>query len=65
MLCSRERLENIARSTARTIEDLAEVPGLRRWQIEVMGVLAIMYFALTYPQSLIINRLFEKYRVRE
>lgn len=34
-------------------------------QIEVMGVLAVMYFALTYPQSLIINRLFEKYRVRE
>lgn len=37
VLCSRERLENIARSTARTIEDLAEVPGLRRWQVEVMG----------------------------
>lgn len=34
-------------------------------QIEVMGVLAIMYFVLTYPQALIINRLFEKYRVRE
>ena len=34
-------------------------------QLEVMAVLAIMYFALTYPQALIINRLFEKYRVRE
>ena len=34
-------------------------------QIEVMGVLALIYFALTYPQSLIINRLFEKFRVRE
>jgi len=34
-------------------------------QIEVMGILAIMYFALTYPQSIVINRLFEKYRVRE
>ena len=34
-------------------------------QIEVMAVLAIMYFALTYPQAIIINRLFEKYRVRE
>jgi polar amino acid transport system permease protein len=34
-------------------------------QIEVMTVLAVIYFALTYPQSLIINRLFEKYRVRE
>ena len=34
-------------------------------QIEVMAVLALMYFALTYPQSIVINRLFEKYRVRE
>lgn len=34
-------------------------------QIEVMAVLAIMYFALTYPQAIIINKLFEKYRVRE
>ena len=34
-------------------------------QIEVMAVLALMYFALTYPQAIIINRLFEKYRVRE
>ncbi len=34
-------------------------------QIEVMMVLAVIYFALTYPQSLLINRLFEKYRVRE
>lgn len=34
-------------------------------QIEVMAVLAVMYFALTYPQAIIINRLFEKYRVRE
>ncbi|MDQ3674498.1 MAG: ribonuclease D [Gemmatimonadota bacterium] len=37
VLCSRERLENIARSAAKTTEDLAAVPGLRRWQIEVMG----------------------------
>ena len=37
VLCSRERLENIARSTAKTADDLAGVPGLRRWQIEVMG----------------------------
>jgi ribonuclease D len=37
VLCSRERLENIARSTAKTPEDLEAVPGLRRWQIEVMG----------------------------
>jgi ribonuclease D len=37
VLCSRERLENIARSGAKTMDDLARVPDLRRWQIEVMG----------------------------
>jgi len=37
VLCSRERLENVARSGAKTIEDLAVVPDLRRWQIEEMG----------------------------
>jgi len=37
VLCSRERLENIARSGAKTIDDLLTVPDLRRWQIEQMG----------------------------
>ena len=37
VLCSRERLENVARSGAKTINDLASVPDLRRWQIEEMG----------------------------
>jgi ribonuclease D len=37
VLCSRERLENIARSGAKTIGDLASVPDLRRWQIQEMG----------------------------
>src|SRR3954462_6799035 len=37
VLCSRERLENIARSGAKTVDDLAAVPDLRRWQIEEMG----------------------------
>ena len=37
VLCSRERLENVARSGARTVQDLAAVPDLRRWQIEEMG----------------------------
>jgi ribonuclease D len=37
VLCSRERLENIARSGAKTAADLAGVPDLRRWQIEEMG----------------------------
>jgi len=37
VLCSRERLENVARSGAKSIEELAAVPELRRWQIEEMG----------------------------
>src|SRR3954464_5781075 len=37
VLCSRERLENIARSGAKTVDELAAVPDLRRWQIEEMG----------------------------
>jgi ribonuclease D len=37
VLCSRERLENVARSGAKTVGDLASVPDLRRWQIEEMG----------------------------
>ena len=37
VLCSRERLENMARSGAKTVQDLAAVPDLRRWQIEEMG----------------------------
>ena len=37
VLCSRERLENIARSGAKAVADLAAVPDLRRWQVEEMG----------------------------
>jgi len=37
VLCSRERLENVARSGAKTIDDLAAVADLRLWQIEEMG----------------------------
>jgi ribonuclease D len=37
VLCSRERLENVARSGAKSVDDLAAVPDLRRWQIEAMG----------------------------
>jgi ribonuclease D len=37
VLCSRERLESIARSGAKSVEELVAVPGLRRWQIEEMG----------------------------
>jgi len=37
VLCSRERLENVARSGAKSVDDLVAVPDLRRWQIEEMG----------------------------
>ena len=36
-LCAREKLETIARKRPKTLEELAEVPDLRRWQIEVLG----------------------------
>lgn len=31
--------------------------------LEAFGVVAIAYFALTYPQSLIVNRLYERFRI--
>ncbi|HJQ12507.1 MAG TPA: HRDC domain-containing protein [Gemmatimonadaceae bacterium] len=37
VLCSRERLENVARSAAKTVNDLEKVPDLRKWQIQEMG----------------------------
>ena len=37
VLCSRERLEIIARKRPKEVEDLVDVPDLRRWQIELLG----------------------------
>lgn len=37
VLCSRERLEAIARRKPKTVEELAEIPDLRQWQVEVLG----------------------------
>jgi ribonuclease D len=37
VLCPRERLEAVARRNPRSLEELAEVPELRRWQAEVLG----------------------------
>ena len=34
-------------------------------QVETMAVVAIIYFVVTYPQSLLIERLFQRFRVRE
>lgn len=37
VLCSRERLETIARAKPKTMEELLLTPSLRRWQAEVLG----------------------------
>jgi ribonuclease D len=37
VLCSRERMEAIARALPRSVEELAPIPGLRKWQIDEMG----------------------------
>lgn len=37
VLCSRERLEAVARRMPATLEDLADIPDLRRWQITELG----------------------------
>ena len=37
VLASRERLEAVARAKPKSVDDLAAIPGLRRWQIDVMG----------------------------
>jgi ribonuclease D len=37
VLCSRERLEAIARKKPSKLKDLEDVPGLRKWQIAEMG----------------------------
>jgi ribonuclease D len=37
VLCSRERLEAVARLNPRTVAELDAVPELRRWQITVLG----------------------------
>ena len=37
VLCARDRLEAVARRNPATLEELAEVPELRRWQVDVLG----------------------------
>jgi len=36
-LCSRDRIEAIARKRPKTIAELGEIPGLRKWQIQELG----------------------------
>ena len=37
VLCPRERLEAVARRRPNSVEELSEIPDLRRWQIEQLG----------------------------
>lgn len=37
VLCSRDRMEAVARRNPRSIEEVARVPELRRWQVEVLA----------------------------
>jgi len=37
VLCSRERLEAVARRRPSSVEELTEIPDFRRWQIEQLG----------------------------
>lgn len=37
VLCSRDRMEAVARRKPRHIDDLADIPELRKWQVEVLG----------------------------
>jgi len=37
VLCSRERLEAVARRVPESLEEMQEIPDLRRWQIGVLG----------------------------
>jgi ribonuclease D len=37
VLCSRERLESVARRKPSSVGDLEDIPGLRRWQIAELG----------------------------
>ena len=37
VLCSRERMETIARALPRTLEELEAIPGIRKWQSAEMG----------------------------
>jgi ribonuclease D len=37
VLCARDRLEAIARRNPKSRDELAEIPEVRRWQVEVLG----------------------------
>ena len=37
VLCPRERLEAVARRRPKAVEELGDIPELRRWQVEQLG----------------------------
>jgi ribonuclease D len=37
VLCSRDRLEAVARKQPRALEEFESIPEMRRWQVEVLG----------------------------
>jgi ribonuclease D len=37
VLCARDRMEAVARKKPKSVEELQEIPELRRWQAEVLG----------------------------
>lgn len=37
VICSRDRMEAVARRNPASLEEVADVPELRRWQVEVLG----------------------------
>jgi ribonuclease D len=37
VLCSRDRLETVARKQPKALEQFEEIPEMRRWQVEVLG----------------------------
>src|SRR5438034_1004792 len=37
VLCARDRMEAVARKNPKTREELAQIPELRRWQVELLG----------------------------
>ncbi len=47
VLCSRDRMEAVARKNPRRVEELAEIPELRKWQAEVLGPQFVKALAAT------------------
>ncbi len=46
ILCPREKLEAVARKNPRTIEEVASIDVLRRWQVEELGAAFVRALAL-------------------